>query len=395
MKMELSKLLLVACSMLFAFACTQSAQPVEDNIKPTSKLKLSDCLVEVLSINLDEHELAAFTPKSMRVKGVFGEGDENYAIFDFALRECLVYNKKANKVERTFEIPKYDGWGESHLLEVVSWDSILYFDFEHQALVVCNPDEVKRTFDLKMDRDHHQPYQIIQHLHKFLRSIDGYIGFNAWIDYGNGGEYVDYDSLMDERNMVSFFKVQGDTVVTRDIPIKPYMRKTSFPDLMYYEVPFFEVNQDRREILVFHCTTDTLYTYDWDKQTVEKHVVSGSDIKIIPAKVPRKGPSENMLFMYENQERGFHYLYYAPGSGKYLRYLGKQFPKNPVGGIPPKEDILMLQVLNNNFEVEAEMDLPEGYSLSKRISNGIYLQKFDDERRELRVFKFNWQQASG
>src|SRR5690606_33566445 len=277
-------------------------------------------------------------------------GDVNYAIYDFDLRECVVFNTVEQKVERTFEIPKNEEWGEAHLLEVVSLDSILYFDFDHQALVVCGADEIKQIYDLKMEKDHHQPYQIIQHLHRFLRSLDGYIGFNVWIDYGEGGYDVDYDSLMDERNMVCFFQVSGDSVISRDIPIKPYLRKTTFPDVMDYEVPFFEVNEQSREVLVFHCTTDTLYTYGWDDEVITKHVVSGSDVKIVPAKVPRRGSAAEIVAAYEEQVMAAHYLYFDHDSGQYLRYLIKDFPKQSAGGIPPGPDIRMLQVLSNIFE---------------------------------------------
>lgn len=246
--------------LIFCLGCTQTAAPpvVSENVR--LDIDISDCFEEVFRLNLDDHDLTRFTPSTMRVKGVFGEGYVNYALYDLSLQECLVFNSRENSVEGTFEIPKNEEWGEAHLLEMVSLDSILYFDFDHQVLVVCSADEIKQTYDLKMDKDHHQPYQFIQHLHKSLRSIDGFIGFNAWIDYGEGGYDVDYDSLMDERNMVCFFKVEGDSVISRDVPIKPYLRKTTFPDVLDYEVPYFEVNDQRREILVFHCTTDTLYT---------------------------------------------------------------------------------------------------------------------------------------
>lgn len=394
LKLEFLKLIIAVCLMLLTFACTPSADRAQTSNRRVVKLSVYDCFENVLRLELANQELAAYSPSTITVKGVFGENDEIYVLYDYRLKECIIYNLMKEKVESTFEIPKHDGWGESHLLEVISLDSILYFDFEHQSLVTCNTEEVVRVFNLKFGGEHHHPYLIIQHLHKFLRSIDGYIGFNTWINYGEGGYDKDYDALMDERNMVSFFKVHEDSVIIRDIPIKPYLRKTAFPDLMYVDDPYFEVNSQSREVLVFHVTTDTIYTYDWDNEQIVKHVVSGSETKLVPPKVPRKGSSADVVATYENQERGYHRIYIDHQSGKYLRLLVKEFPTNTVNGIPPQPDIRLLQVLNDNFEVEAEMELPKGYELSNRVKDAIYLRKFDDELREFVLLKFDGRELS-
>jgi len=374
---------------LFCMSCTPSDPPSSTTEKQS--IEISDCFQEVLRISLDDHDLAAFSPSRLFVKGVFGENDAYFVLYDNRLQECIVFNRNENRVEQIFAIPKPDGWGKPVLLEVVSLDSILYFEHEHQSLVVCNPDEVLITYTLKMDKEHHQQYQNIQHLYTFLRSIDGYIGFNAWIGYGQGGYDVDYDSLMDERNMVCFFKVQGDSVVSRDVPIKPFLRKTTFPVLKYLDNPSFEVNSQSREILVYHVTTDTIYTYHWDDERITKHVISGSDIELIPPKVPRKGDATEFTLMYESQERAFHFIHFDPSSGKYLRHLIKQFPESTVIGIPTLPEIRFLQVLNSRFEVEAEMELQESHAPGKRVGDGNYLRWFDDETRELVVYKFEWE----
>lgn len=380
--------------MSFSFACTPSSDGTQTSNRRVAKLSVSDCFENVMQIDLANHDLDAYSPSTITVKGVLGEDDEIYVLYDYSLKECIVYNRNKDKVEHIFEIPKNVGWGEPHVLEVISLDSILYFDFEHQSLVISNTEEVVRIFDLNFGGDHHHPYLIVQHLHKFLRSIDGYIGFNSWINYGEGGYDVDYDALMDERNMVSFFKVQKDSVIIKDIPIKPYLRKTAIPDLMYVDDPYFEVNSQSREILVFHVTTDTIYTYDWDSAEIMKHVVSGSGIKLIPPQIPRKGSSADIVATYENQERGYHRIYIDHQSGFYIRLLVKEFPVNTVKGIPPRPDIRLLQVLNNNFEVEAEMELPKGYKLSNRVHDAIYLRKYDDELRELVLLKFDGRKMS-
>src|SRR5690606_29739206 len=137
--------------LILCVGCTRTTAPPE--ISKKVHLKISDCFEEVFTIHLDDHGLAPFTPSRMQVKGVFGEGDVNFAVYDFALQECVVFNTEEHKVKRTFEIPKNEEWGEAHLLEVVSLDSILYFDFDHQALVVCSADEIKQTYDLKMEKD--------------------------------------------------------------------------------------------------------------------------------------------------------------------------------------------------------------------------------------------------
>lgn len=380
--------ILAVCALLCSVACTQTTPSSDESEK--QPIEISDCFNEVLRINLNDHDLGAFTPSNLLVKGVIEDSDTTFVLYDYSLKECLVYNKKNNKVERTFELPKHDGWERAHLLEVVSLDSILYFDHDHQSLVVCNTEEIKNTYYLKFEKEHHQPYQNIQHLHRFLRSIDGYIGFNTWIAYGDGGVDVDYDTYMDERDMVCFFKVQGDSLISRDIPIKPFLKKTTYPDVMYVDNPFFEVNSQKREILVFHQTTDTIYTYGWDDERIEKHVVSGSEIELIPPKVPRRGSSADIVMAYENQECGHHRIYYDAQSAKYLRHLIKEFPTSTTNGLPPRPDIRLLQVLNDNFEVEAEMELPEEYKQSKRVGVRNYLRKYDNESRELVVYRFEW-----
>lgn len=388
--MEFFKFLVAVCLISSSLACNSpSSVGTETRKRQVAKLSVSDCFENVMQMELKSHNLAAYSPSTITVKGVLGESDEIYVLYDYSFKECIIYNRKKDQVVRTFEIPKNDGWGEPHLLEVISLDSIVYFDFEHQSLVISNTEEVVWVSDLPFNEDKHHAYLIIQHIHKFLRSIDGYVGFNSWVNYGEGGYDVDYDSLMDERNMVSFFKVQKDSVIVKDIPIKPYLRKTAFPDFMYVDDPYFEVNTQKREILVFHVTTDTIYTYGWDSEQIKKHVISGSEIRLVPPKIPRNGSSADVAATYENQERGYHRIYTDHQSGTYLRLLVKEFPGTTVKGVPPRSDIRLLQVLNSNFEVIAEMEMPKGYELSNRIKDGIFLRKYDNELRELVLLKFD------
>jgi len=387
MRRKKSKISFAICLLFGFIGCTEYNTPSEVE---KQKLLLSDCFKNALRIDLNDHDLAVFSPSKLSIKGVFEGQEAHFVLYSYGLQECILYNSHRNEVERIFAIPRHEGWGEPHLLEVLSLDSILYFDFEHQSMVVCNTEKVVFTSNLLFDEDYHLPYQNIQHLHKFLRSIDGYVGFNTWIAYGEGGFDVDYDGLMDERNMVSFFKFHGDLTDRRDIPVKPILRRTTFTDVMYVDQPFFEVNSKQREVLIFHVSSDTVMTYGWDSGQIKKHVIIGSEVELFPAKVPRRGSAADVLAMYESQERGHHRIYFDHQSGMYLRELVKMFPVQGAHGLPPRPDIRLLQVLNSDFEVIAEMDLPEDYKLSKRVGKSIFLQKSDDEKRELVLYKFHW-----
>lgn len=369
--------------------CAPPLQPPE--VKDRRNIDLFDCFTEVLRIDLGEHDLAAFTPSRMGIKGVFGKDDSRNVLYDFGLKECVVYDRQHNKVERIFSIPQHVGWDVPRLLEVISLDSILSFDKDHQSLIVCNTDSVLRTVKLNLEKGHHHPYLIIQPMFYFLSSIDGYIGFNTWIHYGEGGVDVDYDALMDDRYMACFFKLHGDSMISRDVPVKPFLRRTTFPDIMYMDQPFVEVNSERREVLIFHVTSDTVMTFGWDSGQIRKHVITGSEVELVPAKVPRRGSGADVHAMYENQERGYHRMYFDEESGMYLRELVKMFPVQGTQGLPPRSDIRLLQVVNADFEVVAEMNMPEDFKLAKRVGKSIYLQKSDDQQMQLVLYKFKWE----
>ncbi len=193
---------------------------------------------------------------------------------------------------------------------------------------------------------------------------------------------------MDKRDMVVFFKVQGDSLVSKLIPIQPFLKRKEFRDLIYVDKPFFEVNSSKREILIFHTTADTVYTYNWDNQDIKKYLISGTKIKLVPPKVPTRGSASDIMAMYETQERGHHHIYFDSHSGKYVRYLVKEFPALTRNGISPRPKIRMLQILNENFTVEVEMELPENYGIPAKVNGSIYMRKFNDEKKELIIYKF-------
>lgn len=351
-------------------------------------INLFDYFTEVLRLDFKEEYLASYQPSKMIVKGVFGSENEFYVMLDYQLQRCIIVNKADNSIERTFDIPQKEGCSNTQMVEILSLDSIIYLNDELQQMLIYNVYGFKQAYSFEKIREHHHELMKIHAFSEFLRSIDGYIGFTTWIDYGAGGPDVDYDSLMDDRNMVAFFKAQADSFIMKEVPIKPFLKRTTFPDLMFVDKPFFEVNTSTREVLVFHVSTDMVYSYSWDTDDVKKQVITGSSVKLLPAKLPRKGHATEILLMYEKQERGHHKIFFDSTSGKYIRYLEKKFSVKPENGLPLKPDIRLLQLLNEDFEVEAEMDFPLEYGFPTRVNGAVYLRKFDDEKKELIIYKF-------
>jgi hypothetical protein len=350
--------------------------------------ELSDYLMEELRINLSDHGIDAFSPSTLIIKGVYGKKHENFAFYDTQLQKCFLFSLEQMSVQNIFEIPKQKEYAETYILEVISPDSILYFNNDDQSLNVCNSQEIRQTIYLQCNFGGGHSYFNIQPLNNFLRSIDGYVGFDIWVNFGKGGPDVDYDALMDKRNMVAFFKLQGDSLVNKVIPIRPFLKRKEFRDLIYVDKPFFEVNSSKREVLVFHTTADTVYTYNWDNQEIKKYLITGTKVKLVPPKVPSKGSASDIMAMYETQERGHHNLYFDSHSGKYVRYLVKEFPALTRNGMSPQPKIRMLQILSENFTVETEMDFPEEYGIPAKVNGSVYLRKFDDKKRELIIYKF-------
>jgi len=389
-----NKILLFLIAVKILLLLTACA-PISTEIAPESPVvNLSKSFTEVLKLDFNEAHLVSHQPSTMIIKGVFGSGEELIALLDYQLQRFIVANKIDNSIKYTFDVPQKGGCGNTQVLEVVSMDSILYLDDERQEILIYNEDGFKQAYSLGILKKNHHELMMIQPFSEFLRSIDGYIGFSTSISYGSGGPDMDYDSLMDDRNMVSFFKAHADSLIEKEIPIKPFIKRTTFPDLMYVDKPFFEVNTTTGEILVFHVSSDTVLTYNWDSEIVEKHLITGSAVKLVPAKLPRKGTAFEALEMYEKQERGQHSIYFDNNSGKYIRYLEKKFPVGSVDGIPSRTDIRLLQLLNEDFEVEAEMDYPEEYGRPAKVNGAVYLRKFDDEKKELIIYKFELQVAN-
>lgn len=375
---------LAALSIVLA-VCTPASI---ENSSESPVVNLSKNFTEVSKLNFNEAQFAAHRPSKMIVKGVFGARKEFIALLDYQVQRFIVINKVDNSIEYTFELPPKAGCGNMQVLEVISMDSVLYLDEERQEMLIYNADGFKRAWSFDVLKKKQHELMKITPFSEFLRSIDGYIGFTNWIAYGAGGENLNYDSLMDQRNMVSFFKIQGDSMISRDIPIKPYLLRNQFPNVRYNDNPYFEINKRTNDVIVFHTSADTIYTYNWDNKKLNKHVISGSSVQLIPPKIPRRGSAIEIFLMADQQEWGHHRIYYDYDSGKYIRYLNMKFPKSSVDGIPTRPDIRILQLLNEDFEVEAEMDFPEEYGFPARVNGSVYLRKFDDEKRELTIYKF-------
>ncbi len=161
-----------------------------DEVMDKQSFELSDYLTEELSIILSEYGLDAFSPSKLIVKGNYGKKHENFAFYDTQLQKCFFFSLEQMSVQNIFEIPKQTEYAEAYILEVISPDSILYFNYDDQSLNVCNSQEIQQTINLECNFGDEHSYYNIQPLQNFLRSIDGYIGFDLWINYGKGGPDV-------------------------------------------------------------------------------------------------------------------------------------------------------------------------------------------------------------
>ncbi|TVR39144.1 MAG: hypothetical protein EA392_07325 [Cryomorphaceae bacterium] len=342
-----------------------------------------------MKLPFDSLGLGSYTPSGVVLKGISGQRGEKYVLFVQILSEFLVFNAEKAEIEEVFSFPN-DDHVKPRLLEVVSLDSIIVFKEETQTLLVANRESVVHSVSLALSTVHDPPHLIFLPVWARMVELDGYLGLSTWIQYGEGGPEVDYDALMDERNMAAFFKVQGDTVLRRDILIKPILRRTTIRDSMLIDKPFFEVDSKRRKVLVHHVSSDTVMTFNWDDEQVEKHVVTGSDVVLTPAKVPKREPAHVTPATYESQERGYHRIFFEEASGFYVRELVKMFPVNALTGSPERSDIRKVQVLNSDFEVVAEMDLPEEIKFSGRIGASVFLHEANNEQRVWTLYKFGF-----
>lgn len=375
--------------MLVASSLACNIQETPKERKTVVQLHWTDCFEEVVKLPFDSFGLGSYTPSGVVLKGVSGLRGEKYVLFVPTLSELLVYNAEKAEIEQVFSLPNDDNLNP-RLLEVVNLDSIIVFKKETQTLLIANRDSVVHSVSLVLSAVQDPPHLMIQPVFARMVELDGYHGLSTWINYGEGGLEVDYDSLMDKRNMAVFFKVQGDTVCRRDIPIKPILRRTTFQDSVFMDQPFLEVDSKRRKVLVHHVSSDTVMTYSWDDEQVVKHVVTGSDVVLNPAKVPKRESAHQIRAAYESQERGYHRIYFDDATGYYVRELVKMFPINALTGLAERSDIRKVQVLNSDFEVLAEMDLPEEIKFSGRIGASVFLNEADNQQRIWTLYKFDF-----
>lgn len=382
-------LIIISLEFVLLFICFSCSEQFTSDF--SEEYQLSTDFVEIARIDFQAMSDQRYRPSSLLLKGVLEEDQQQLAFLDYRRQECVVFDQKKNSILHHFDLPIAEGCNQAYLVEILTLDSILYLDDDNQEIIFCDRHQIKSRHALNTFKESY-PYIKLLPRGDYLRTIDDYVGFLTWIQYGKGGQHVNYDSLMDKRSMVSFFNFTTDSVLVRSIPVKPFIKRTASQHQKYYEMPYFEVNTHRREVLVFHTSSDTIYTYNWDTEEIRKNVITGSSVSIKPAIVPKFKSGAEMFLMYENQERGHHRLYFDKSSGKYIRHLHKSFPVDPLTRKAASPDVFLLQLLGDQFQVEAEMNISDNYTHPTVINGEVYISKFDDKAGELVIQKFSYDQ---
>ncbi len=369
--------------MLFLLSCKESELDKSDF--EVEQLEFSDFFKTEFEIDLTQQKLKYKTiPSALWLKGKFIHNDSTYyALADVFPGYLYFYNALSKTITKEIKLPKADNCQYPYYINVASFDSIIYLDKFNQSIVIADTSGIKRKYYPNFSKRFHE-YMIYNSSFSRSELVEGKLVMNPWIAYGKNREkfYVNYDSLMDLRPMISLYDFAKDSII--EIPVKPYLKRNTGKSRIYDAGCFYTFNAPKKELILFDMASDTLLIYNILTKKVKRDYIKNSSISLQPIIVTNGGDVGTFLKEIENLVSSR--MYYIPQKDYYVRTLKYNEKKGEL-----VNERLLIQIIDTKFNVTTEFFAPKEYWASTMsLPDGIYLLKADDVNQKLSYAKFKY-----
>lgn len=336
-----------------------------------------------IDIKIDNEQLKnKILPSVISLSGSFyKDAIHYYAFSDYFSNIIYYYNTATKKIENEFKIPIPIDLDRAYVYQVINTDSIIYFDYPNQRLIITGSEKIKHTYTVDFDEQFNHSYMMVERNDPQLNVVNGNYLLYLWIKYGP--DPINYDSLMDNKPLVGFFTPIGDKFVYKKIPVYPIIKRSVTTEKREYDSSPFAVYNDIDNIIVIgNASSDIFQTYNIKTGIVKKQKFLNSSYAVNPVLLNKKYTMEELQKAADLQL--FTKVYYYHKKNIYLRTIFQKFYDKE--GIMQEKYIL--QIINKRFEVIDEFPIPARWLT--QLNDEIFLSLPDNKNNKLIYEKFNY-----
>lgn len=361
-------IMIIALAITF-LSCQESAQ--ESIVKPITLLQ------PAFRINADDHpELTLSDFLGFQAVGDFKEDGERVIVFcNMRNRKLIYYNSSSDSITKQFSLPGEQDRFPLSDLRILGKDSILYFNTNEQELILFNTKEIVAKYKLPLPISN-EPNSVYSNGHVLGVDAKGWHGLMAWANYEDPNGDIS-DSLMDIRNLYSFFDISSGELNVKTYPVKPFFKKYKRSLKAYHCCPYFTYNDSLNRIDYYYSIADTIKSYYIETGKIETRIFSGTQHLVDIMYLPDNYNGEE--FVNATKNKTLIKMYYDSINNYYVRRVVNDTTTEDNGQLSRKH----IEILNDEFEVLHDEHVftgrdPNALTL---LSDGVYFARLDRKNK--------------
>lgn len=302
----------------------------------------------------------------------------NYNVFfDYRGGKLFFYNQRTKKIEDSTVLPQKIT--PFQLLKVFSKDSIILMDNDQMLL---------STFSKNKNLRSNSTIGFFKDTNAFFTSEDNQIVeiaknqylFDVWVNcYPTTDQ--NYEEAISNSPRMCLVNLKSQKPIVKKLNIYQHPRNNNrYKSLINRNKLTHYYSKLKNEIIYCQNCTNEIFTYSLIKHKTRINNVTGSKYKINPVYYNSyKDPME--LIEAAKKQNRIEGVFYDPKNELYLRWLTVQLPE---------KEIQVVQIIDKNFSVVFEDELPEDLIQIKEFDGNIYFQFYNKKNKEYVSKSFNY-----
>ena len=350
-------------------SCQESDQ--ESIVKPITILQ------PAFRINADDHpELTLSDFMGLQAVGDFEKNNQRIVVLcNMRNNKIIYFNRDKNSVIRQFVLPDVKGRWPISNLRVLGEDSILYFSTNAQRLNLFSVNKIIANYELSPPIVN-EPNSVYSGMYVQGASINKWHGLMTYANYEDAGGSKS-DSIMDVRNLYSFFNISSGKLIEKTYPVKSFFKIHERNPTPYNCCPYFVYNDSFERIDYYYNITDTIKSYYLNTGKLETRTIAGTKHPIELIYLPNKYTGEEFARATENSTT-FN-MYYDSINNKYIRRI-----KDDTTLVNNRQSRRVhVEILNDEFEVLHDRHVFTGQDPTAlvQLSDGVYFARLDRKNK--------------
>lgn len=361
MKFKFAIIIIIFCS------CQKEKKTLKDYTSPYLTINLNNTISKDACLNC------------LCIVGNFTEDKSEYISFiDYHPGIIYSYNVNSKKIAYKFKIPKECYIAD--VLKVYNTDSILYFNNHKGVLTVCDTQKIKcEYYPTNFYPDSNITFTSNTNQ---MKLINEKLIFDISLKYNESTKQTYYDKL-NRIPKIGFFEFKNGKLLFNSTNLFNQVTQSREARIADNSI-IYTVNAKKNKIIFTHKCSNNIYTYDLSTKTVKDYTPTNTQKIITPiyySKINLKANSPDPYLEAVNKQNVCSNLIY--NSNTDLLYRIVHIYKDEI-------QKTYLQVLDNEFDVKGEFELPETFIELIEFKGEVLLHSTNKKNNEIVYEKINF-----